>query len=246
MSNYQIHHFSKLPSTNRYAKAHLDSLSHLSVILSDQQTEGYGRFQRPWFSPDRNNLYFSLVLKPDITDKNMAHLPNITQLVALVICDVLDDYCIQTELKWPNDVLAGGAKIAGILSETVFRGPTFKGYVLGVGINLNMQNEDFENINQTATSLNLLTGETADRDQILHKLLNAFLQQYPNVIQHGFSVIKNTYLKKISFLNQTITVNTLEGKLTGLASGFSTDGCLVLKKKSGETVLISAGDIEIH
>ena len=244
MSSYQLYHFDKLPSTNRYALQHLDALPHHSVILADSQTQGYGRFKRPWLSPNSNNIYMSIILKPELTEHQIRNLANLTQCMSLVICEVLERYQVSATLKWPNDVLVDSSKIAGILSETVSGNNGLKGYVLGAGINLNMQKKDCDQIVQAATSLNLIIGKEVDRDLFVRQVLDAFLKQYPYIIQNGFKALEASYLDKIHFLNHQITVNTISEKITGIATGFTSDGRLILHLNTGERITISAGDIE--
>ncbi len=245
MSDFQLHHFDKLPSTNQYALEYLDSLPHHTVILANSQSDGYGRFSRAWHSPDSQNIYMSIILKPELNKDQVQNLANLTQCMSIAISDVLEEYKVKSTLKWPNDVQVNGFKIAGILSETKMIGNTLKGYILGVGVNLNMTNEDNESIDQPATSLNLLTGKHIDRDSFLNNILNAFFKQYPDVIQNGFIVIEQSYLNKINFLNQSITVKTFDSTIKGIAAGFTLDGQLILRQDSGEITTVSAGDIHL-
>lgn len=163
----------KLDSTNTYAKAHLGELHHGTVIVADVQTAGRGQRSHHWRSDIAGNIYASIILKP--TESVPDELPVITQVLAAAIISVLRIYGVQSTLKWPNDVMVGGKKIAGILAEAVTQGSQIKGVVLGFGVNLAMPQEVVDAIDQPATSLNLLINEFVDRDEFLQKVVDQFL-----------------------------------------------------------------------
>ena len=164
-----ILYFPKLHSTNTYAMENLASLPDKQVIVAGKQTDGRGRFDRKWISDKEGNVYLSIVLK------NLP-LTNLTLLMAESVCKVLEGYGIKSTIKEPNDVMVDGKKIAGILSQSSTRGIILNGMVIGVGVNLNLNESDIEKIDQPATSLNLLTGKPIGRDVFIEKLLHEFFK----------------------------------------------------------------------
>jgi BirA family biotin operon repressor/biotin-[acetyl-CoA-carboxylase] ligase len=122
MASYRIIEFSELESTNRYACARLDELSHGDVIQAIVQTAGHGRLRRPWVAHVPGNLCISLVLKPLHVAPAELPLTNVSQFLALCVCRAFHVHGVQANLKWPNDVLVAGHKIAGLLAETVVQG----------------------------------------------------------------------------------------------------------------------------
>jgi BirA family biotin operon repressor/biotin-[acetyl-CoA-carboxylase] ligase len=240
IGRYNVLYLSQVDSTNSYALRNLLLLPDRQVILAEKQTRGYGRLGRYWISNVPENIYMSLVLKPSTSQ---AHLSCLTQYMSVVICDVLLDYDIHAGLKWPNDVLVRDEKIAGILGESSYQGSSLKGYVLGTGINLNMRTEDLRNIDQAATSLNLVLDHHVNRDNFLIKLLDRFFQKYGEFIQKGFRSIKEEYQKRCLFLGKKIIVTLPYSSISGTASHFRDDGALFLVTDTGEEKIITAGDV---
>ena len=150
----QIIRLENVDSTNLYAKANLADIADKTAVCADKQTAGHGRFNRAWVDLGSGNIFMSLVLKPSNEFKPV--YANLTQYFSVVLSEVLEEYGLKPQIKWPNDVLVGGKKIAGILSETVMQGHSFKGLVLGAGINLNAKKEDLSLItDKEVTALNI-------------------------------------------------------------------------------------------
>ncbi len=240
----KILNLNEVDSTNNYALRNLSSLSDRQVIVAEKQTRGHGRLARKWVSHVPENVYMSLVLKPFREVKEHSPLTNLTQYMSVVICEFLLKYNVHAELKWPNDVLVKGAKIAGLLGESTFQGILLKGYVLGAGINLNMTPDDLKVIDQPATSLNLLTGNPVNRDSFISGLLDKFFSGYDQFLEKGFLHIKEQYTKKSTFLGKKITVTSLlKSRTIGIAKNFTDYGSLILAADSGKEKIIKAGDI---
>ena len=122
----------EIGSTNLYAKANLADIADKTVICAEKQTSGRGRFERAWVDLGSGNIFMSLVLKP--SEKFKTLYTNLTQYFSVVLCETLEEYGLKPQIKWPNDVLVNGKKLAGILSESVMQGHNFKGFILGAGI----------------------------------------------------------------------------------------------------------------
>jgi len=234
--------FEEISSTNTYALENIENLNDKSVIFAGRQTQGRGRFDRVWVSDNSSNLYFSIVLKPtNIVDEKLP-LANLTQYMSLVLCKVIESYGVKAQIKWPNDVLIEGKKIAGILAETSIRGQIFKGLVLGVGLNLNSTKEEIQSINQSATSLNLELGKNIDKEVFLRAIVEEFFEKYDEFLTAGFAMIKDEYTQKSFFIGSKIKINEYNLTYDAIAQGINDDGTLNIKA-NGIEKNISIGDI---
>ena len=231
-----------LNSTNTYAMEHMTELSDMTFVYCNSQTEGKGRLNRVWFSENTNNLYLTIVLKPERKDFPFI---NLTQYLSVILCRVLLSYDVEAQIKWPNDVLVDGKKIAGILAKSVVSGNTFKGVALGIGVNLNLSKEEITLIDKPATSLNLIINKDINRDEFLNKLIEEFTKSYDDFAKAGFNYIEDEYLSKACFLNKEITVNVGNNVFIGTAKTLNSDGALILcDNKKQEDVVITMGEIQ--
>lgn len=255
---FNIIKLEKVDSTNLYAKSNLTELADRDVICADMQTCGRGRFERAWIDLGSSNIFMSVVLKPSNDFKSV--YANLTQYFSVVLCEILEEYGVEPQIKWPNDVLVDGKKIAGILSESVMQGQNFKGFILGAGINLNAKSEDLKQItDKEVTALNLEVkfplsvqsdtfshylgeGNKIDKTLFLDKLINKFFENYDNFLQNGFNMIKNDYIKRTCFLGKEISVKGFNNTISGLAKSINSAGELVLEK-DGNDVTVTIGDI---
>lgn len=226
-------------STNLYAKENIDNFSDKTVIIAKKQTDGRGRFTRKWVDFGYGNLFMSIVLKPSA--EFVDTYSNLTQYLSVILCKTIESYNLKTQIKWPNDVLINGKKVAGILAQTVMQGKTFKGIVLGIGVNLSATQADVASIKErTVTSLNLET--PADISNFKELLLDNFFKDYDKFLKNGFEFIKHDYISRISMLNTEINVQSLNKIHTGIAKDINDNGELVLEK-DGKQTLLTIGDI---
>jgi BirA family biotin operon repressor/biotin-[acetyl-CoA-carboxylase] ligase len=193
VTRYRIIRFAELDSTNRHASANLRELADGDVIQADIQTAGHGRLRRPWISHLPGNLCMTLVLKPTQAAPGALPLANLSQLLALSVCRALAASAVPATLKWPNDVLVGGRKIAGLLAETVVQGAEFVGMVLGVGVNLNLDAAALATIDQPATSLAEWTGSPVAVDDFRDAVLEDFFGRCDGFLTTGFGLIREEY-----------------------------------------------------
>ena len=228
-------------STNVYAKNNLEILDDKTVIHALRQTSGRGRLNRSWVDLGDGNLFLSFVLKP--SNKFSETYSNLTQYLSVVLCKLLESYGLETQIKWPNDVLINGKKIAGILSETVMQGNSFKGLVLGIGVNLNAKQSDINNIpDKIATSLNIETQQFIDMNKFKDDLISSFYKNYEEFLEKGFEYIKSDYISRASFINTEITVKGYNQTTTGKAKEINSNGELILEN-NGKELVLTIGDI---
>lgn len=221
----RILHFEELDSTNTYLKTHGAQLPDKTVVTAGRQTAGRGRYDRKWISQP-GGLYFSVLLKPQKTD----FLPNLTQLMALCVCCAAENCGVKAVLKWPNDVLADGKKLCGILSEAVLLNGRVAGVALGVGVNVGQ--EDLRQVGQAAVSLQEL-GVRTDRLTFLQQILELFWRDYPALTQHGFEAVRAPYKQRFVYIGRQISVQNGDKTLFGTVRDVSPRGTLILATAKG-------------
>ena len=232
----------QLNSTNLYVKEHMNELKDMSFVYCNHQTNGKGRLDRVWQSQNAGNLYLTIVLKPQVEDFPYI---NLTQYLCVIVCDILKEYGVEPQIKWPNDILVNGKKIAGILAQTTTSGSKINGVALGIGVNLNSTKEEILKIDKPATSLNLEIGKDINRDEFLNKLALNFEENYAKFSKQGFSFIEKDYLKQACFINKEITVNTMTQSLCGVVKTLTQNGALILcDNRNNEDIVITMGEIQ--
>lgn len=205
-----------------------------TIIVARTQTAGRGRMTRSWVSKP-GGLYFSVLLKP----KQTAFLPNLTQLMALTVCQTIRQLGAASYLKWPNDVLVDDKKCCGILSEAITSANGFEALVLGVGVNV-CQTE-IDQVGQPAVSLAILGIQTST-ETVLELLLTRFFAQYEMVLQKGFFAIRTDYLRCFPYVGKQVYIRHGIEPLSGTVQTISPGGELVLNTPQGQKS-ISIGDM---
>ncbi|MCI1273936.1 MAG: biotin--[acetyl-CoA-carboxylase] ligase [Clostridiaceae bacterium] len=234
-------YFEYLDSTNEYAKERFDDIEDKTIVVAEHQISGHGRYNRKWLDLGDENLYMSFVLKPSNDIKRC--YANLTQYLSVIICKVLDDYGIDTVIKWPNDVLVNNKKIAGILCESVLKRRSFKGLVLGTGINLNVKSDKLDMVSdRKVTALNLETGENINKSLFLETLCEKFFENYDDFLENGFSAISKIYRKKMLKSGSPITIKGFNTMVTGFVVGINDYGELLLNS-GGNVITLNYGDI---
>ncbi len=234
-------HLDEITSTNTYAKENSDTLEDKSIIYTDRQTAGRGRFERKWVDLGSRNLYMTIFLRlgPEFRES----YSNLTQYLSLVNCKTLEEYGVIPKIKWPNDTLVNNKKISGILSEAIFSGNRLKAIILGIGVNLNANVKDVRAIpDRVATALNIETSQDIDRDEFLDKLVSNFFKGYDNFIENGFESIKKDYIDHSVLIGEKITIQVLNKKINGIYKTINNDGTIKLLTQKGEENF-SIGDI---
>ncbi len=214
-----------------------------SVVVAEHQTAGRGRLDRHWEAPPRSSLTFSVVLRPRV---ELQHWPWIPLLTGYAVVRCLQERGLGdgASLKWPNDVLIGDRKVAGILVERI---ETASGPAAIVGIGLNVSMTEFELPVATATSLLLATGQTPDRTELLSDLLRGLLDTYttwaPDDATPRTPALRTAYAEACSTLQRTIRADLPGGEsITGRAIGIDEGGRLVVATAAGSQA-IGAGDV---
>lgn len=230
-------------STNTYSKEHLTLLEDRSVVHAVRQTDGRGRLNRKWIDLGKNNLFFSIVLKPSKQFSSV--YSNLTQYASVILCRIFENYGILPKVKWPNDVMIDGVrKICGILCETVIENNELKGIILGIGVNLNASKEDVKNVpDRIVTALNLEIGKSVNPDAFLNEFLTEFFKSYDEFLSKGFDYIMNDYLNRNCFLEKKLSVQVLSEIKSGYAKGINNSGELILQTDENKELILNIGDI---
>lgn len=243
MSRYRVIRFATLDSTNRHVCARLAELADGDVIQAEVQTAGHGRMGRKWFSDLPGNLCMTLVLKPATAQPAALPLASLSQLLALSVCRALAAYGAAATIKWPNDVLVDGRKIAGLLAETVVTGSRLEGMALGVGVNLNLDAATLAAIDQPATALCLHTGSAVRVEDFRDLVLEDFFARRNDLLENGFAEIRDEYLSRCAFLGTSVEVRRPNGSVRGTACSITADGALELLVTDGRREVIEIGEM---
>jgi BirA family transcriptional regulator, biotin operon repressor / biotin---[acetyl-CoA-carboxylase] ligase len=234
--------FDSLPSTNTEAarQAALGAPEGLCVVAREQ-TAGRGRQQRAWASPKDAGLYFSIVLRPRTQPRDW---PLVTLAAALAVSDALIEACaLETDIKWPNDLLASGRKLCGILAET-FDTPRGRAVVLGIGINLT--NRAFPpEILSTATSVEEQAGRAPEREELLASLTHSLARRYEILqAEGGEELTRRDWESRSTFARgRRVRVALAEESFEGTTRGLEPDGALRVETDDGEIRVVRAGDV---
>jgi BirA family biotin operon repressor/biotin-[acetyl-CoA-carboxylase] ligase len=234
--------FDSLASTNSEAarQAAAGAAEGLCVVAREQ-TEGRGRRQRAWVSPKDAGLYFSIVLRPRIPAESW---PLITLAAALAVRESLAEACgLRTDIKWPNDLLAEGRKLCGILAETV---ETASGRTVVVGVGVNLTARAFPPaIADAATSVEDETGAKPDAERLLEALTRALARWDEILHAEGGAarVVSEWEARSSSARGARVRVTLAEDAFEGLTRGLEPDGALRVETDSGELKLVRAGDV---
>ncbi|HEF4760964.1 TPA: bifunctional biotin--[acetyl-CoA-carboxylase] ligase/biotin operon repressor BirA [Pseudomonas putida] len=211
------------------------------LVLAERQTAGRGRRGRKWISPFAENVYYSLVLR---IDGGMRQLEGLSLVVGLAVLQTLREFGLASAgLKWPNDVLVGQKKIAGILLELVGDPADVCHVVLGVGINVNMQSAD--EVDQQWTSMRLESGKLFDRNRLVARL-GEMLRQY--LIRHqagGFLAIQSEWEQNHLWQGRSVSLIAGVNQIDGEVLGIDSQGALRLKVGGVEKVF-SGGELSLR
>jgi len=211
------------------------------LVLAERQTAGRGRRGRKWASPFAENVYFSLVLR---IEGGMRQLEGLSLVVGLAVMQTLRELGVSgVGLKWPNDVLVGQKKIAGILLELVGDPADVCHVVLGVGINVNMQMTD--EVDQQWTSMRLESGKAFDRNHLV-ATLGIMLQKY--LARHqseGFSTIQAEWEQNHLWQGRAVSLIAGVNQIDGEVLGIDSQGALRLKVGGVEKVF-SGGELSLR
>ncbi len=230
-------------STNSFLHEQLmsEKLPEGSVVTADYQTKGRGQRGSSWQSEAGKNLLMSIVVYPDFLKASEAFV--LSKCIALATYDLLADYSNQVQIKWPNDILIDGKKVAGILIENILRGADIYATIAGIGINFNQQM--FEEGLNSATSVFINSGVKADTQINAVKLHENIEVYYQMLQQKKIEEIDRLYLTHLYKLNETALFNDANGPFQGKIKGLSPMGLLIVERENGEKHLYDVKEISL-
>jgi len=211
-----------------------------SVVIAECQTAGKGRLGRNWASPPGVNLYCSIILRPPIQP---VAAPQLTFLSVVAVARAIEKLtALQARIKWPNDILIDGKKVAGLLNEMSAETDKVNFVILGIGVNLNMTAEHFPaGLRHPATSLFIESGERVDRTAFTAVLLQELDSLYATFLSQGYAPARREWLQRSRLEGVMVTVTDNNSVRRGLVTGIDEYGALLLD--SGEQIL--SGDVVI-
>ncbi len=238
----QIELLDGIPSTNDAARDRaIDGAPDGACVVADTQTAGRGRHGRLWFSPPGCNLYLSLVVRA--ASSRIRLLPLLGAVATREVVAAYLDGRTRATIKWPNDVLADGLKVAGVLAELYAGDEPFG--ILGIGVNVNMGAHDFPaDLRRPAGSLSMLLGREVDRSELLANLLDR-LDRWRGRLDDDPAGLVSAVRLHCSTLGCRVAVRppSAEG-FDGVARAIEDDGVLVVEDRTGRLVRVEAGDVD--
>ena len=234
----------EIDSTNLEAARLVDSLPHGTVIAAEAQTAGRGRRGRSWVSRKGENLYFSLLLKPEFGPERASML---TLVMALAVAEGIEQiYGCKPQIKWPNDIVVNDRKVCGILTEMQLEAAAIKCVIVGVGINVNQMTFEEDGLTY-ASSLQKETGLCKDRKELLERVIDRFMAWYKVFCEQGtLQPMKAAYEARLANLDREVRVLDPKGEYTGTALGINEHGELVVRMEDGSLEVIYAGEVSVR
>lgn len=234
--------FAETDSTNTQAKTLAASgAPEGTLVIAESQSGGRGRKGRDWFSPLGQGVYLSMILRPRISP---VQAPRITLIAGIAAAEMITDLFpgLDVHIKWPNDILLGGRKIAGILTEISSDMDEVGFVVCGIGINVN--GRVFPNeIKTIATSLSLETGGTVDRSRLVRGFLEAYEKWYDTFLAGRSDLIIARWKTLSKTLGSRVSVDGPGGRITGIARDLDRDGSLLVEDLFGNVHPVFSGDV---
>jgi len=209
-----------------------------TAVLAEQQTAGRGRLGRAWVSPAGKNIYVTLVMRPPAPKLRVLSIVS-----PLAVAEALEGIGLAPRLKWPNDVLVGGRKIAGILIETELSGDAVKYALVGIGLNVNLDVEAVPEIAGIATSVHRELGGDASREELLAALLNAFEARYEQALE-GDAVFR-AWRSRLETLGRRVRATLGQRVEEGVAEDVDAEGNLLVRRDDGSLAVVEAGDVTL-
>ncbi len=240
----QIHYFSSVSSTNTAACARAEAGDpEGTIVVAEFQKAGKGRLGRDWHSPSGENLYISLILRPEISPSEAS---GVTLLAAVAAADTLKEKNIDPVIKWPNDILVNGKKIAGILTEMSSDQDQVHYIIPGIGININTNISKMpEGLRTQPASILSETGKKMNRAEFTALFLQKFESLYLDFKINGFSNILEQWKKYSNIIGRKVKVELLRGTVCGICESIDSTGALIVRDEEGAINHIISGDVTL-
>lgn len=234
----------EIDSTNNEAKRLAEAgAPHGTLVIAEVQTAGRGRRGRPWISPRGTGVWMSLLIRPDLSPVNASML---TLVMAMAIRrGIWKTAGLSCGIKWPNDVVSGGRKICGILTEMSAEPDCINHIVIGDGINV-LDEAFSEDLKDTATSIYRETGKKVSRAELISNVLEAFEEYYERFLRNeDLRALQEEYNSYLLNCGREVRVLDPHGAYTGVARGINTRGDLLVETENGTREVFS-GEVSVR
>ncbi|MBI5042563.1 MAG: biotin--[acetyl-CoA-carboxylase] ligase [Nitrospirae bacterium] len=244
-----IYLFDAIDSTNSYAhKLAKEGAKEGTVVLSESQSKGKGRLGRTWFSPSGVNIYLSVILMPQMPSTQITLL---TFAAAIAVAKAIRDIAgLDADIKWPNDILIRGKKVAGILSEMetnknpLMEGLSVKFSIIGIGINVNLDKKDIPlELMDNATSIKIESNSTIDRMNLICRVLENLEEWYNLFERNGVNDIIEEWKSLAITIGRDVKVQSGNSFVEGRAVDIDENGALLIKDRDGVIQRVLSGDV---
>ena len=238
--------FQETTSTNDVIeKLARDGVKEGVVVFAESQTKGRGRLGRKWMSPLRKGLWFSVLLRPRLHPQAVTQL-TIASATALVRA-IHSQTGLAAEIKWPNDIVIRGRKVAGILTEMNAELDTVKYVILGIGVDVNLTASEFPpDLRKLATSLRIETGEMLGRATLASEILRELDGDYARVCSGQFEFVADEWEERCNTIGRAVVIQMGDRRIQGRGESLDADGALLLRTQHGHLERIISGDVTVE
>lgn len=238
-------HYAEIDSTNNRAKQlGQEGAEHGCLITADRQTNGRGRRGRTWISGESDNIYMTLLLRPKFSPDKA---PMLTLVMAYSVALAIQKCAgLETQIKWPNDIVWNGRKLVGILTEMSLKGSEIDYVVVGVGVNVNTETFS-EEVANTAVSICQATGKKWDKQLFIKEIVNEFERIY-NLFEQteNLSCIQEQYNALLVNCGREVCILGEKESYHAKALGINTQGELIVQRDDGVKEAIYAGEVSVR
>ena len=245
MENKKIIYYKQLDSTNiEVSRLGAQGAGHGTVVVAEEQTAGKGRSGRSWESPAGENIYMSILLRPDCKPEKA---PMLTLVMAYSVAQVIQTQGFsEVQIKWPNDLVLSGKKICGILTEMQMSGSEIDSVVVGVGINVNTRKFPSD-LEDKATSLYLESGREFSRESIVEYIVDKFEHAYQQFMEvQDLSFLQEPYNAMLVNAGKEVRVLEPGNEYMAYAQGINSGGELIVRTPNGEEKAVYAGEVSVR
>ncbi|MFO1486877.1 MAG: biotin--[acetyl-CoA-carboxylase] ligase [Verrucomicrobiota bacterium] len=238
--------FQETSSTNDIVeKLARDGVKEGVVVFAESQTKGRGRLGRKWISPTGKGLWFSVLLRPNLRPQEATQL---TVISATALARAIRQKTgLKPEIKWPNDILIGGKKVAGILTEMSAELDRVKQIILGIGVDVNLPATEFPpDLRKIATSLRIEAGEPVSRPELAAAILRELDSDYGRVIAGDFAALADEWEEQCTTIGRAVTIHIGARQVRGVAESLGDDGALLVRTEHGTLEPIIGGDVTLE
>jgi BirA family biotin operon repressor/biotin-[acetyl-CoA-carboxylase] ligase len=238
--------FEQTTSTNDVIeKLARDGVKEGAVVFAESQTKGRGRLGRKWISPGRKGLWFSVLLRPDLRPQETTQL-TVASATALRRA-IQSETGLHPEIKWPNDIVIGGKKVAGILTELSAELDRVRHVILGIGVDVNLVAGEFPpELRKLATSLKIESGRAISRAGLATAILRELDFDYARICGGGFAEVADEWQEHCKTIGRQVTIQIGERRIRGRAESLDDDGALLLRTDHGRLERITGGDVTLE